>query len=338
MAIIKCPECGKDVSDKATVCPNCGCPQEELKKSVKIEKEEKNVEEITNKNDEKPKTNLKPIIIVVVVVLALIGLALLVTNGFDNDSSDYEYEDSTPVSTIQYISNRSAQYNEEDKQYVVFFALEDNFKKFVSATGTATIVIKDDSGIELYSENLPFTPDDFTSWSNKFWDNDRYMCGLYINRSDIKGSSSSTATLTLSVILEDGTYFDPYNIQLFDLPIKQISIKLPSFPKRIYNYTYRGTTEKIIDVTNIKYETTTNYDGKSTVEFTATVSLVANYSTSTSSYSEIGYKLKNSNGVIVDSGTTYVDPMAVGETVLEKFSIYNLDPNETYSMTLENVK
>ena len=26
MALIKCPECGRDVSDKAKTCPNCGCP------------------------------------------------------------------------------------------------------------------------------------------------------------------------------------------------------------------------------------------------------------------------------------------------------------------------
>lgn len=26
MALIKCPECGKEVSDKASACPNCGCP------------------------------------------------------------------------------------------------------------------------------------------------------------------------------------------------------------------------------------------------------------------------------------------------------------------------
>lgn len=26
MAIIKCPECGKEVSDKAKACPNCGVP------------------------------------------------------------------------------------------------------------------------------------------------------------------------------------------------------------------------------------------------------------------------------------------------------------------------
>lgn len=26
MALIKCPECGKEISDKATSCQNCGCP------------------------------------------------------------------------------------------------------------------------------------------------------------------------------------------------------------------------------------------------------------------------------------------------------------------------
>ena len=28
MALIKCPECGKDVSDKASACIHCGCPIE----------------------------------------------------------------------------------------------------------------------------------------------------------------------------------------------------------------------------------------------------------------------------------------------------------------------
>lgn len=26
MALINCPECGKEISDRATSCPNCGCP------------------------------------------------------------------------------------------------------------------------------------------------------------------------------------------------------------------------------------------------------------------------------------------------------------------------
>lgn len=28
MALIKCTECGKEISDKAQSCPNCGCPIE----------------------------------------------------------------------------------------------------------------------------------------------------------------------------------------------------------------------------------------------------------------------------------------------------------------------
>ena len=34
MALIKCPECGKEISDKANACPNCGAPVE--KKKVKV--------------------------------------------------------------------------------------------------------------------------------------------------------------------------------------------------------------------------------------------------------------------------------------------------------------
>ena len=31
MALIKCSECGKEVSDKATACPNCGAPPSGVK-------------------------------------------------------------------------------------------------------------------------------------------------------------------------------------------------------------------------------------------------------------------------------------------------------------------
>lgn len=33
MALIKCEDCGKEFSDKASACPNCGCPNEKNNKS-----------------------------------------------------------------------------------------------------------------------------------------------------------------------------------------------------------------------------------------------------------------------------------------------------------------
>ena len=38
MALIKCPECGKEISNKAIACPSCGCPIASLEEAniVKI--------------------------------------------------------------------------------------------------------------------------------------------------------------------------------------------------------------------------------------------------------------------------------------------------------------
>ena len=38
MALIKCPECGKEFSSFSDRCPNCGCPTSVVKKLIEIEK------------------------------------------------------------------------------------------------------------------------------------------------------------------------------------------------------------------------------------------------------------------------------------------------------------
>lgn len=38
MALIKCIECGNEISNKAEVCPNCGCPVSETVKEKIIKK------------------------------------------------------------------------------------------------------------------------------------------------------------------------------------------------------------------------------------------------------------------------------------------------------------
>lgn len=58
MALIRCPECGKEnVSDRAVACPTCGYPIKEQFDRIKakegrIEKQEKEKEEIINIDDE----------------------------------------------------------------------------------------------------------------------------------------------------------------------------------------------------------------------------------------------------------------------------------------------
>lgn len=68
MALIKCPECGKEISDKAKACPNCGFCTE-------YEKESKVIQENTNKevlNEEKNSSNGSVVLIAIMVILLFI--------------------------------------------------------------------------------------------------------------------------------------------------------------------------------------------------------------------------------------------------------------------------
>ena len=52
MAMIKCTECGKEYSDKASACPNCGCPiSYSLVESTNDNKSEELDSDIINEND-----------------------------------------------------------------------------------------------------------------------------------------------------------------------------------------------------------------------------------------------------------------------------------------------
>lgn len=53
MALIKCPECGKEISEKASMCPNCGCPSSEWGVSSNISVSDEMLDELYNSSDGK---------------------------------------------------------------------------------------------------------------------------------------------------------------------------------------------------------------------------------------------------------------------------------------------
>lgn len=72
MALIKCPECGKDISDKVKNCPNCGFP-------IAEEKQEAQKVEISSVNIKINKERRNKIIKVCSVLICLV---LLVVGGY----------------------------------------------------------------------------------------------------------------------------------------------------------------------------------------------------------------------------------------------------------------
>lgn len=72
MALIKCPECGKEISDKASSCPNCGCPIEIQKTEVSSNISD---QPITGQTSKKLNKKIIPIVIALVVV-AIISVVI----------------------------------------------------------------------------------------------------------------------------------------------------------------------------------------------------------------------------------------------------------------------
>lgn len=74
MALIKCEDCGKEISDKAPTCPQCGAPQEATVQPIA----EPQKEAESNKNTAKGngKTNKNPYLKWIVLIVVMLALSL----------------------------------------------------------------------------------------------------------------------------------------------------------------------------------------------------------------------------------------------------------------------
>jgi cytochrome bd-type quinol oxidase subunit 2 len=88
MAMINCPECGKEISDKAKACIHCGCPINE-----EPEASSKDIEKALNKVDYKKRTLVAAILSIIALVFSVttVGVSSFIyktetglNNFFDN--------------------------------------------------------------------------------------------------------------------------------------------------------------------------------------------------------------------------------------------------------------
>ena len=108
MALIKCEECGKEISDKAASCPNCGAPVASTN-NITIPKQFRD-----KPPKEKKKTNWLKILLIVIVVYIVLGC---VSGAFGGDSDEGTSLESN-TQEINNISNEDSdsETNELDAQ------------------------------------------------------------------------------------------------------------------------------------------------------------------------------------------------------------------------------
>lgn len=73
MALINCPECGKEISDKAVSCPNCGCPITSSQEKT----DDSKVIETNNKIEKSQSVQSKKIVSIVSVAIAVVAIIVI---------------------------------------------------------------------------------------------------------------------------------------------------------------------------------------------------------------------------------------------------------------------
>ena len=113
MALIKCKECGKEISDKATACPHCGCPVQTAD-GAKVEMQEESTVKGKDQSQgavpvKKKKKGHGCLMTIIVFALICVAVNVAVTNDAkDRKENPQKYDDSIAAKYIDVSSEESS--------------------------------------------------------------------------------------------------------------------------------------------------------------------------------------------------------------------------------------
>lgn len=128
--------------------------------------------------------------------------------------------------------------------------------------------------------------------------------------------------------------FNEQSDTVSDLPLKEANVILPSLPCAVTDRTRSRYTMEAT-VSNITYESKVYDSSDMTLTFYFTVTLDSKTDRlNTGEPVHIGYRIVNSSGVVVDADQASTSSIFVGDTTEEKVLVFDLDPNDSYSIEL----
>ncbi len=224
-----------------------------------------------------------------------------------------------PVISPDYIGNRTTDYDSANERHRVFWSFSvGESDNYVKADAIIHIKIKNNNDEIVFERDFNVTDKHYSNWTNNFRDGERLLGCLYIKDTEIEKGTTDSGKLIISA--DAGTsYFSEDSINISNLPIKDFDITIPELPCEVKEYDYKGKISKKGEIQdfeisvgyvrndgkvsanyNIKYKMTYNADGKNKTD-----------------YVHIGYKIKDSEGVVIASSSILLGEMSEGETIKE---------------------
>ena len=129
MALLKCPECGKEISDKATSCPNCGYPinaatihTENGNDEIFLDEYKDDEIEDTNSNTSSRLSKFKDIIIgshiwiPLVCIVIIVFIILILVFSKNRQQKNIQYSNNNNVNTILQSSTQDISTTENTEE------------------------------------------------------------------------------------------------------------------------------------------------------------------------------------------------------------------------------
>lgn len=250
MALIKCIDCGKEVSDRAAACPNCGCPVEvsiaaaEKTKAdtAEIASEEKTESEqiFENSAATKERKVLSGTRVGVVVAVVLIILMCIAVFGiYRSKKAPAETDGNVAAAQTAFVTSEAAeksttkaakgelsfetysQYDADKKERQVFLGFTDSNGLKAVKDGRATVKVINSNGDTVYSKDVSFDEKDFSDFTSSLWDGKKLLYRIVISDSDIKAGSASKGVISVSAEADGVSFSEDNKIDVEKLPVKE---------------------------------------------------------------------------------------------------------------------
>lgn len=249
---------------------------------------------------------------------------------------DMTEEEKNNAGKVAYISNREFWHDDNNEQFILTFSFLDETQTVdISSPAIVRAWIVNDNDECVYDRAFTVSTADFGYWTKTLTGYQTYRCAVYISDWMLDCGTSEKGKLYFNVY-NDYFNFDTYTFDITgDLPLAHSDVELPEIPTVIKEYTYDNEVKSSYIITNIDYEINEDdlklyFSGEKT------------YDSKGDKYSQsckVGWKLYDSEGYVVDSGTFYTPNLAVGEKFRNETDIaYGcIKPGETYVLKISDV-
>ena len=269
----------------------------------------------------------KKIMLLLLAIICLYSCSLDISSG-NYSSEAYNKEDFYDDNPVR-LDNVRQEYDFVNKRYRFFWQLKNKNDVVLKVDATINITIKNDNNEIVYDNVFEADKNNYGIWKGTAYPEGELLGSITIDGSDIEPGTTGNGTATITVKVKNGS-FKPISIWIYSLPLKDISIEIPSLPAESTWYRYGNEKYTVCSVLDVSYEC--NNDLK--LVFKVQMTYRSEYSFGDS---YIGYRLIDKDGVVVAKDKVPFYKMDIGETMIEETTVSGLTPGAELTLEIIDV-